>query len=71
MNVTSESAGQIVGRTEVLAVLERALTDTAGGAARVITLAGEPGIGKTRLLVELERMAAQRGHLVLSGRARG
>ena len=44
----------------------RARSRVLGGA---IELVGEPGIGKTRLLAELARLAETRGHLVLSGSA--
>jgi DNA-binding CsgD family transcriptional regulator len=56
---------ELVGRAEELRALGRALDRLAGA----VELAGEPGIGKTRLLGELERMADERGHLVLSGSA--
>jgi DNA-binding NarL/FixJ family response regulator len=62
-------AEQLVGRVEELAVLEHALAAVERGSAGAIALSGEPGIGKTRLLVELERLAEQRGQLVLGGRA--
>jgi len=58
-------AEQLVGRAEELKALEEALERRAGA----IELVGEPGIGKTRLLAELEHMADDRGCLVLSGSA--
>ena len=39
------------------------------GGAACVTLEGEPGIGKTRLLDELRARAEQRGHVVLDGAA--
>jgi AAA ATPase domain len=62
-------AEQLVGRAEELAVLAQRLAELRGGAACAVAVSGEPGIGKSRLLVELERLAEQHGHLVLSGRA--
>ena len=60
----------LVGRRAELEAIEEALAalddQHAGG---VVELAGEPGIGKTRLLDELRALAHRRGHLVLSGRA--
>jgi DNA-binding SARP family transcriptional activator len=47
--------------------------DHAGGpvlaAGRIVMLAGDPGIGKTRLAAELARTAHEAGALVLAGRA--
>ncbi len=58
-----------VGRDRELGALE-ALLDKAGqGSGRVALIAGEPGIGKTRVLAEVAERAAARGWLVLSGRA--
>ncbi len=39
------------------------------GAPRFVQIVGEPGIGKSRLLSELDRRAEERGWLVLDGRA--
>jgi transcriptional regulator with XRE-family HTH domain len=54
----------LVGRTRALAMLERHL---AGEGPPVLLLAGEPGIGKTRLLQEVIQQAEGRGWAVLSG----
>ena len=58
------------GREPELKVLAD-LIDALDGADRGLTLqvAGEPGIGKSRLLHELSAQSRARGHLVLSGRA--
>ncbi len=61
----TRAAEPLVGRAEELRALEQALDRLPGA----IELVGEPGIGKTRLLAELERIAEDRGHLVLSGSA--
>jgi ATP/maltotriose-dependent transcriptional regulator MalT len=66
MNVRAE---HLVGRADELASLEEALLDVDRGGHVAIELAGEPGIGKTRLLRELAVRAEQHGHLVLSGSA--
>lgn len=64
----------LVGRTGELARLV-ALLDGPGldgpgtGSARTVELVGDPGIGKTRLLMELAAVAERAGHLVLWGRA--
>ena len=47
----------LVGRDAVLTQMESRLTDAAAGAGRVLFVAGEAGIGKTRLLGSLTRHA--------------
>src|SRR5215470_18398627 len=61
--------GHLVGRADELGSLEQILGELDRGCPGVIELAGEPGIGKTRLLRELAARAGARGHLVLSGAA--
>jgi DNA-binding CsgD family transcriptional regulator len=58
-----------VGRERELAALETMLQETAQGSGRVALIAGEPGIGKTRLLLEMQTRAHAAGWLVLAGRA--
>jgi predicted ATPase len=57
-----------VGRQAELAALTADLDAAAGGPGGVVLLAGEPGIGKTRLAEELAAKATARGALVLWGR---
>lgn len=52
-----------------LARIEAALSAVGRGEARLLAVSGEPGIGKTRLLVELGSRAAARGYRVLVGRS--
>src|SRR5262252_4343541 len=61
--------GHFVGRANELSSLERNLDELDRGCPGAIEMAGEPGIGKTRLLRELAARAVARGHLVLSGAA--
>lgn len=56
----------LVGRGAELAALDELLARRDFCALEVV---GEPGIGKTRLLAELEARADRRGGLVLSGSA--
>ncbi len=57
-----------VGRERELALLRAGLEDALAGRGRMVLLAGEPGIGKTRLAQELATTARQRGARVLFGR---
>src|SRR5215467_11375737 len=59
----------LVGRASELAELDRGLDRLGAGKPWFVQIAGEPGIGKSRLLLELARRAETRGYLVLAGRA--
>jgi ATP/maltotriose-dependent transcriptional regulator MalT len=61
--------GHLVGRADELGSLERLLDELDRGCPGLIEVAGEPGIGKTRLLREVAARAGARGHLFLSGAA--
>jgi DNA-binding SARP family transcriptional activator len=52
---------RLVGRTAEQAELEAALDDAVTGSGRVVLVAGEPGIGKTRLVEEVAARAVARG----------
>jgi DNA-binding CsgD family transcriptional regulator/tetratricopeptide (TPR) repeat protein len=58
-----------VGRAGELAELERALEATRAGSGLIVLVAGEAGIGKTRLASELARRAGSEGFEVLLGRS--
>ena len=62
-------AEPLVGRADELGSLDQILSELDRDRAGAIELAGEPGIGKTRLLRELAHRAEARGHVVLSGSA--
>src|SRR5262245_1625791 len=59
---------RFVGRSAEIAALDAALEAARSGYGGVALLAGEPGIGKTRLADELSERAAAQGALVLWGR---
>ncbi|MCP5055378.1 MAG: AAA family ATPase [bacterium] len=61
---------RFVGRDAELTRLERALDRARTGRGGLLLVAGEPGIGKTRLVEEFERHATRRGVRVLVGRCR-
>ncbi len=46
-------SGAFVGRHREMDELRAALDDALSGSGRLVMLVGEPGIGKTRLAVEL------------------
>jgi DNA-binding CsgD family transcriptional regulator len=60
--------GPLAGREHERELLDRALTRLAGGHCQFLDISGDPGIGKSRLLVELADRARARGIQVLSGR---
>lgn len=57
-----------IGRTKELAALQQQLNLAVGGECQFVVVAGEPGIGKTRLLDEIENLAKARKIRVLHGR---
>src|SRR3989442_9962646 len=59
----------IVGRQRELALVMNRYEATTHGQAHVVLLAGDPGIGKTRLLEEIARRTAQDGATILRGGA--
>ncbi|HEY6570469.1 MAG TPA: AAA family ATPase, partial [Candidatus Limnocylindrales bacterium] len=64
-----EQAGAVfVGRHHELGTLLEGLDSAVAGRGRLILVAGEPGIGKSRLADELARTARERGVGVLWGR---
>src|SRR4051812_31236873 len=59
-----------VGRATELSVLDRRVAEAAGGRGGLALLAGEPGIGKSRLAEEAGSRARARGCRVVWGRCR-
>jgi len=64
----SLAGGVFVGRQREMGDLKAALEDALSGRGRMVTLVGEPGIGKTRTAQELATYAGLRGAQVLWGR---
>lgn len=60
---------RLVGRDDEMSLLGQALMDAEGGRGRAVVLAGEAGVGKSRLLRELVDVATGHGTPVLAGRA--
>lgn len=65
----SRERGQLLGRDEEIAALQRMLDDTIGGRTRLVVVSGEAGIGKSRLLEDLADTARRANCLTLTGRA--
>ena len=65
----TDVARPVVGRGRELELVEQLLEGTCAGEARFLFVAGEPGIGKTRLLADLSDRAGGRGCLTLQGGA--
>lgn len=64
----SVSSGVFVGRQKEMDDLKAALEESLSGRGRMVTLVGEPGIGKTRTSQELATYASLRNAQVLWGR---
>lgn len=60
---------ELMGREDALDAIAGALQSVSGGASSGLRLAGEPGIGKSRLLAKLAEQAHVAGFQVLAGRA--
>jgi hypothetical protein len=58
-----------VGRAAEVAAVAAALDAAASGTARVVAVAGEPGVGKSRLVEEADALARARGFLTLRATA--
>lgn len=58
----------LVGRQDELAALGARLDAALQGECQLVMVAGETGVGKTRLLEELDKLATVRGMRVLHGR---
>jgi len=59
--VGRDAPGTLVGRDAEMAMLEQALAAASMQQGRLVLLAGEPGIGKTRLAEEFAMLAGTRG----------
>src|ERR671930_1937465 len=65
------ASSRMIGRSAELAELEAALAEAADGRASLVLVAGESGVGKTRLLAELMDRARDGGALVRAGETVG
>jgi tetratricopeptide (TPR) repeat protein len=67
-SLDSLAGGVFVGRQREMGELKASLEDALSGRGRLVTLVGEPGIGKTRTALELATYAGLRQAHVLWGR---
>ncbi|HVS31374.1 MAG TPA: BREX system ATP-binding domain-containing protein, partial [Thermoanaerobaculia bacterium] len=68
MQHRAAAAAPFIGREQEVAELQRRLNTAVGGDCQFVVIAGEPGIGKTRLIEEIENLARARKITVLHGR---
>ena len=66
-DVRRVSSPTFVGRAEQLAGFDEALARAAGGEPSLLFVAGESGVGKSRLVAEFAKRARAAGARVLSG----
>ncbi len=64
--VSTWHGGPLVGRDREITALVQALDDVVAGTPRVVEIVAEPGMGKTRLLIEIANVARARGVRVLA-----
>ncbi|MBF6604563.1 MAG: DUF2791 family P-loop domain-containing protein [Chloroflexi bacterium] len=57
----------LIGRDDLLVLADRRLDDVTAGRGQFLLLAGEAGIGKTRLLAAIRRRAEARGFVAVAG----
>ncbi len=57
----------LVGRDDLLELADRRISEVAAGRGHVIFMAGDPGIGKSRLLAAVERRATSAGFRSATG----
>src|SRR3954466_4977049 len=67
MTVEPSAATSLIGRAEDLAALDAGLDQARNGEPVTVVLAGEAGIGKTRLVQEFSERAFAQGARLLSG----
>src|SRR5688500_16616810 len=65
--VVRVSSPVFVGRVEEIAELEAAVRRVVDGRPATVVVAGEAGVGKSRLVAELASRAAERGVITLTG----
>jgi class 3 adenylate cyclase/DNA-binding CsgD family transcriptional regulator len=67
-DATRRAMSRFVGRDHELAALQQPLAQVESGRGQVVGLVGEPGMGKSRLILEFRRSLAERRVTYLEGR---
>ncbi|MGQ0762607.1 MAG: ABC transporter substrate-binding protein [Acidobacteriota bacterium] len=67
--LTRVAPSPFIGREKEQAELQKRLNAAISGECQFVVVSGEPGVGKTRLLDEIENLAKARKLLVLHGRS--
>ena len=70
ITVSLNFRSRFVGRTDSLSLLKKRLEAAAAGRGKVVLIAGEAGVGKTRLAEEICKMAKAQGATVSKGECR-
>lgn len=68
VSLATRSPFPFVGRVAERGIITSAWTKATAGERRAVLVAGEPGVGKTRLAAEMAALATEDGGLVLAGR---
>jgi predicted ATPase len=58
---------QLIGREPILAAIEKRVNEARNGQGQLFLIAGEAGIGKSRLVAEISARARSEGFLMLAG----
>jgi DNA-binding CsgD family transcriptional regulator/tetratricopeptide (TPR) repeat protein len=69
LGLGAATTGSLIGRSQELVRVLRAWGNVVDGRGRIVFLAGDPGIGKTRLAREVMGRAVEHGATVLVGRS--
>src|SRR5215216_1935244 len=64
----SASSPTLIGREAQLVLLTDLLALASSGQSHIVLIAGEAGVGKSRLVAEIKARAAQRGGQIVQGR---
>jgi len=65
--ILQRGLSRFIGRTDELECLEKCYREADGGSARVVGVTGEPGVGKSRLVLEFEKSLPADGRTYLEG----